>query len=428
VNGYPEFARLSADLRTLVFDLIRNPAVQRLGGISQLGFSTFRQQTRLQHTIESIEIAGRLLEKASSTTPNVRKHLVAAIALEDVGRAPFSNSLDRAFDGLPDLSRGRNPIDIQRSIVVLEYLERTERLLSRQGLSCATVCDLLERKLPWRATPWINAVLNGPTDVDRLQYVSGDIAFADGTPYNVDNIARGVVLDSGADNNVTVIDDSAVLPLIDFLMQRTRLYLEIYYEPVKLALECVVSSFLRKLWNFADSANEEWSALREPRSVEKFLMWTDATVVGAFEGNRWDCAPEELKNSRHLIRDGKFQVAELRKRGATAVDLNEIDRMLGDIRGLLAQREHCWVLDGKELPTMRPYYPETIVVQHRKTYRSLETVPEFRANSVLLDNRRRCPLVVFPVTDFPTIQSLIHDVGLVFTTILPVDQIGRFAI
>src|SRR5205823_9207808 len=54
---------------------------------------------------------------------------------------------------------------------------------------------------------WIKTLIGGPTDVDRLQYVAGDMASADGLAYDVAGVARGLVLDAGADS--TIIDMSS---------------------------------------------------------------------------------------------------------------------------------------------------------------------------------------------------------------------------
>ncbi len=126
--------RLPLDARLIVTELLKHRAVRRLGGIRQLGFSQFHQQTRLRHTLESVNFAIRFLERAGVTSAAVRNHLLSAIVLEDVGRAPFSHSLDAVFADVPGLS-GAHPIDIGRSIVVITYLEDSEKLLTRHSLS-----------------------------------------------------------------------------------------------------------------------------------------------------------------------------------------------------------------------------------------------------------------------------------------------------
>jgi hypothetical protein len=415
--------RLSKESRVMITEFLKHRVLRRLGNIRQVGFTTYHQQTRLQHTLESLDFAAAFLEKVSVASSTVRNHLIAAIALEDVGRAPFSNSLEPIFTALPGLS-GKSPIDVQRSIAVIQHLEQVEGFLSRHGLSYLVITSLLEGHVPWKGAQWTKSLISGPTDVDRLQYVKGDMGYAEGTDYDISDVARGLVFDRSDDQ--TIVDMASVRPLVDFLLQRTRLYVEVYYEPAKLALECVVRFFFKGLWNFLGETINGWSEVREPRSVEDFLLWTDATVLSAFEGPLWDEAPEKLQTLRLLIRDGGLQVAELRERGVRIVDLEKIDRLFAGVRDLLVQRENCWVLDTEDIPPIQTYHPGTIAVLLKGKYRDLAETQELIACPELTQTMRRCPLIIFPTADFSVVQAVIHETGLVLTNLIPVDGMKRF--
>ena len=254
--------RLPEDCKALLLDYLSHPALRRLGSISQVGLSVYPQQTRLQHTLESLALAAEFIRKAPSTTSTVRRHLVAAVALEDTGRAPFSNSLEALFTNLPGLVAGQ-ALDVQRSILVVKHL-------------------------------------------------------------------------------------------------------------------------------------------------------------------RWDReVPESLRRLRLLIREGQLQVAELRQRGTSIVDLQNLQLVVTAIRDQLLSREHRWLLWGEDLPRLQVYHPGSISVSHKGRYRDLAETPELSANPDVVRRMRRSPLVVFPTAEFGEVQFVVHEAGLVLQNVVPLDGIRR---
>ena len=415
--------RLPEDCKALVLDYLSHHALRRLGSISQVGLSVYPQQTRLQHTLESLALAAEFIRKAPSTTSTVRRHLVAAVALEDTGRAPFSNSLEALFTNLPGLVAGQ-ALDVQRSILVVKHLEKTEKFLSRHDLSPSEIVELLHGRVPWRRAHWVKRLIRGPVDIDRLQYVPGDMAYADGVYYDVSALARSVIMNETADT--AILDSSSLDSVLDFLLQRARMYIDVYYEPAKLALELVVSDFLRQVWEVAERRQEDWADISEPRTVKGFLQWTDLTVLSAFEGVRWDReVPESLRRLRLLIREGQLQVAELRQRGTSIVDLQNLQLVVTAIRDQLLSREHRWLLGGEDLPRLQVYHPGSISVSHKGRYRDLAETPELSANPDVVRRMRRSPLVVFPTAEFGEVQFVVHEAGLVLQNVVPLDGIRR---
>ncbi len=264
----------------------------------------------------------------------------------------------------------------------------------------------------------------GPVDIDRMQYVKGDIEYADGVFYDANALAKGLLLD-GHTTGETLIDQSAIERLIDFLVQRARLYVEVYYDPIKLAMERIVSSFLTTLWSLQDKA-EQWQDVWKPNTIEDFLSWTDAKVIGALDGERWNEAPDNLTRLRNLIRNGGFQVAEIRQRGISIVDVDVIEMLLDKIRHVLIQREFSWILDGEALTLPQALEKGSVFVKSKGRYHDLFETAEFRANQELAAKLRRCPLAIFPTTDFSEVQKLIDEAGLVLSNVMPVGAIQRF--
>ena len=410
MNIPASITRLPGECRGIVLTLLGHRALKRLGAIKQLGFSDNAYQTRLEHTLDSLQLAIGFLEKDVRTSAFVRNHLFAAITLEDIGRAPFSNSLDPVFPVLGHAS-ANIPVDVQRSLSVLSHLEREECILSQFKLDAGVVLELVRGKVPWEGAGWVKSLLNGPTDIDRLAYVRGDLAHVKGQHYGLGRLAGSIILDGHGPAGV--VDQSALDAVVDFLYQRARLYFLDYYRPEKLALEFVVRLFLRRLWEFAEGASDEWKNVREPRTVDSFLLWSDGTVIEALDGERWSRAAQEIRSMRGVIRDGGLQVAELRESGAVVVDIDKIDLLLAEVRGVLTTREHCWLLDSRQLPIIQAYQPGTLSLLVKGGHHlPLEKTAEFRANAELKEKMRRCPLIIFPAIDYAAVQQVLEEGGL----------------
>jgi hypothetical protein len=109
------------------------------------------------------------------------------------------------------------------------------------------------------------------------------------------------------------------------------------------------------------------------------------------------------------------------------VRIDEIETLFVIARRHLAQREHCWVLSGDDLPSLQAYQPGTVSIVLNRRYRDLATTHEVRTIPVLTQKMRRCPLIVFPTMDFGVVQSMIHDSDLVLSSVIPLDRMRAFS-
>jgi HD superfamily phosphohydrolase len=425
-NSAPDhgLSALSARAQQLVIKLTGHWAVQRLGQIRQLGFAVMPQQTRLEHTLSSIDLVAAVMANATGVSETLQQHVLAAVSLADVGRAPFSNSLDPLFAGLPGMDETGIAIDVRRSLLTIKFLEETEQLLSKENLSVDIVCGLLEGLVPLKKGGWLRPLLDGPLDIDRLTYVPGDLECAKQVVnYNIRDVVKGILLKESGNN--TLIDAAATDHVVDFVFKRAQLYQEVYYGVEKLALEHVVREFFRKLWKFVETKKGEWNDVRKPKSASEFLRWTDETVIDAFEGARWEHAPIELQTLRNLIRNGDLQAAELRQRNVQNVDLTVIDDLLSNVSVSIAQQQHWWLLSTSELPELQMHNPKSIIIQGKRQYRFIEdSSKDIRS---LADPRRRCPIMIFPTTDFKAAQAIIEEAGLTLSQITRLRTIKRSA-
>jgi len=425
MHGIPrlELAELDLECQRLGLQLPEHPGVARLGNIRQLGFATAQQQTRLHHTLQSVELAAKLVSTIPNVSNEAKLHVLAAVALEDVGRAPFSNSLEGLFSSVPGAESGPQ-IDVRRTVAVIEHLERQESILSRHGISPQIVTILLNGKVPFVDQQSLLPILNGPADIDRLQYVRGDAVAAGIADIDLAAIVRGIV--SKNSTEVTVLQRSSLDTFLDFVIHRTQLCTALYFEPGKLAAEHVVSVFFRNFWNWASSAGAEWLDTVEPRSVEEFLTWTDSKVLETFEGRRWNSAREDLLEFRELLINGELQVAEIRRLVHLIQNPLELESLIVPIRAVLAAQKYCWIIDGHALPRLQAIVPGTVVVENKGKFKCITELAEIRDNPDLIRVKRPFPLIVFRSKDFQAVQSIISEMNLVFGFMRSVDAIQRF--
>lgn len=399
--------RLSSNLRMTVSSFLEHRALKRLGFVRQLGFWPYDERPRLTHTLESIDCAAFVLGNLSGLNEEVRHTFLAAIALEDIGRAPFSNSLDSVFTALPGLI-DRRPLDVERSVLVIRYLEESERLLSHRHLDVDAVVAMVRGNVPWEKAQRLRSLISGPLDIDRLVYTKGDVEAARGISFNINDAISGLQLDTG--DGATVIDSSASTAIVNLVINRCRMYMQVYYNPEKIALEAVVRDFFVQLWSGENSSLPV--ELKEPRTVTEFLQWDDRTVVALFARPFIEELPERLERLRKIIAGGDLQFGEVRERGETSVDIDEIERKLSQAKAALAAREFCWFLDGDQIPQIQPFEPGSIVVRSRDRYRDFAQSSEMRVNPELTDTLRRCPLLVFSRHDLAHVQETLRTAGL----------------
>jgi hypothetical protein len=307
--------------------------------------------------------------------------------LQDVGHAPFSESLGRIFQGAWVGSLFHVPLDKARTVTILQYLEEREQLLSKLGLSLEVLVRLVLGDFPWPAHAWAKRLIDGVLDADRLAYVEQDLALTKGVGVSaiVNRVARG--LEEDGPGGLTIVDSSASEDTLAFVKNRGSLYTDVYNHPVKLALDYLMRDVLQCAWN----VGTDWldPHLRRPETVEDFLTWTDNTVDRCVDERDQDLL---LKDLHRLLRNGKLMVAEVTELGGGSLSFAEIDAMLESLEVKTFPDEFVWVVRSKDIGQVSIYEPGSIVVGDRDSFRPLENV--HRSLSELAVPLRRRALVI----------------------------------
>src|SRR5216683_4757805 len=229
IHGY---IRISETEKTI----IDTEPVQRLKRIRQLAGSEFvypaANHTRFEHVIGAMHLAGALAEALPIDLPrSQREQLRLAALLHDIGHGPFSH----VFEPLLAKYLGKRHEDFVPWLV--KETEIAERL-EAAGLDASILGQLAIGKLASRERPYLDQIISGSVDVDKLDYLVRD-SFHTGAGYGSFDVHRLLYAMDIIDNRLS-IDDSAVATLESFLLARFESFRTIYFHKASRAVQIMM--------------------------------------------------------------------------------------------------------------------------------------------------------------------------------------------
>lgn len=368
----------------MVQAFLEHPALGRLRNIRQLGYVSdafpHAGHTRWEHTLQTIDAFCRLLENLPSLPDVVRRHLLAVATLQDIGQAPFSNSLNAEFTLPGTPSSALIPHDMARAVVIIEYLEASEKFLTQWGLEVPLILSLFAGKSPWPRFPWVSALLESSLDVDRILYVHEDATrtgIGDRVP-SLAEIARSIRWDESAHSSIIRPEGIGQVEML--VRGRTKLYVDVYLEPRKIACEVLMRSFLSSVWESKGNQETYLPHVPRPTTVPEFLACTDRTLdLSAFPHMTGTSAL--LTEFHRLLANREFYVIEVYPEDGD-MRFGDIDQRLHDLSLKCFPEELIWVMLAGNLPSITVYRPGSILIQESSSFLPIETrVESFRINS-----------------------------------------------
>jgi HD superfamily phosphohydrolase len=234
--------------------LLESTALRRLRTIRQLGFVNRvwpqATHTRYEHSLGCYRLARRAIAQLQATFPPhppalfSREHIqtfLVAVLLHDIGHYPFSHSLDGLRSLLPTHEQvGRELIERSQLATILER---------DYHLAPARVADLIDpptetEDFPCAAHP-LRPLLDGPCDVDKLDYVARDASscgFSAGAAHSVPLLRalRFHWLDRQKQFRL-VLSALALAALRGWVHLRHVLYRYVYWHPVNRACAAMLT-------------------------------------------------------------------------------------------------------------------------------------------------------------------------------------------
>jgi uncharacterized protein len=261
IHGY---VRISQTERSV----IDTEPVQRLKRIRQLAGSEFvypaANHTRFEHVIGTMHLSGTLAEALPIDLPqHQREQLRLAALLHDIGHGPFSH----VFEPLLAKHLGKRHEDFVPWLV--KETDIAERL-EAAGLDTSILGRLAVGKLASRERPYLDQIISGSVDVDKLDYVVRD-SFHTGAGYGSFDVHRLLYAMDVIDNSLS-IDDSAVATLESFLLARFESFRTIYFHKASRAVQIMLVRAL-------EAARDELHLLdfdlpRDFLKLDDYKVWT----------------------------------------------------------------------------------------------------------------------------------------------------------
>lgn len=233
---------------------LKSTELRRLRTISQLGFvhRVWPQatHTRYEHSLGCYRLARRAVAHLQATFPPhtsallSREHIqtfLVAVLLHDIGHYPFSHSLDGLRSLLPSHERvGRELIEHGQLATILEH---------DYHLMPVRVADLIDPPADTEdflcAMHLLRPLLDGPCDVDKLDYVARDASSCDlysGSAHSVPLLRALRFHRSDRQKRPRlVLAASALAALRGWVHLRHVLYRYVYWHPVNRACAAMLT-------------------------------------------------------------------------------------------------------------------------------------------------------------------------------------------
>lgn len=308
-------------------DVINSEPFQRLRRIKQLGFVDYvypgAHHSRFSHSIGCYFLANKVIQHLNSSSKkiiedDIRKLILTAALLHDVGHGPFSHIFESV---LKDLDQ--NIYNHEKwGWKIIEDSELRRILIEKGQVQTERLKEIFNKTF----TPKIAfSIISSQFDVDRLDYLLRD-SIMTGCKYariDLEWIIRNLVAvapDKSLPNNLDIaIDGSRGISAIDqYLLGRFHNYKHIVYHKTVRAAEMMFKRILTLGFgsgcelDLLISGSLMKIALKEPLTVEDYLSLDDNIIMTQIKHWAVSSKNETLKDlSDRLINRKLFKAVYL---------------------------------------------------------------------------------------------------------------------
>jgi HD superfamily phosphohydrolase len=218
-----------------VYEIIQHPYLQRLNRIRQLGLAAFvypgAQHTRLHHSVGAMylmnEALNNLKQKGHEISDNEFNAALAAILMHDIGHGPFSHVLEHTL--VPN---------VHHEAISLLLMQQMNKEWNGK---LQTAIDIFTNSYPKR---FINQLVSGQLDMDRLDYLCRDSFFTGVSEGNIGSARIIKMLD--VKNDTLVVESKGIYSIENFLMSRRLMYWQVYLHKTAVAAEKMLINLLKR--------------------------------------------------------------------------------------------------------------------------------------------------------------------------------------
>ena len=263
------------DISNLERDLIRHPLVEITGKFAQLGLKSKWwgisdkerwQHSRLNHSKGVMKLASFLYRRACENSgraekPGEKQFLRIAALLHDIGHLPFSHLIEEVFHELnwkptgyvESFSHDYHTAEQVRKVFTDAELQKK---LNQLGYSVEDLIKLIDGRF---GIGYMDAIVNGPIDADKIDYVFRDAESTKVVSHFLDpgkfleNIGREVTINSA---ELLVLKGISAEAAYGVLQQREKLYRDFYLHPairlLEKALKFIIITYFVHSYNTLD--------------------------------------------------------------------------------------------------------------------------------------------------------------------------------
>ncbi|MDR1581716.1 MAG: HD domain-containing protein [Prevotellaceae bacterium] len=219
----------------LIYSILEHPYFQRLRNIKQLGLTYLVYpgacHNRFQHALGAMY----LMERALNTLQSKNHHIsaqememaLATILLHDVGHGPFSHTLESSIvEGIPHENI---------SMIFLEHLNK--EFEGKLDLTIEIFSNRYQKH-------FLNELVSGQLDVDRLDYLRRD-SFFSGVVEGMIGLERIISMLDVHDDKL-VVEAKGIYSIEKFLISRRLMYWQVYLHKTVLSAETILMQILRR--------------------------------------------------------------------------------------------------------------------------------------------------------------------------------------
>jgi len=287
--------------------LLDTPLIQRLRRVHQTSFAYLTYpsavHTRFEHSLGCLHLAAKFVdalrerdsEAKTLVTEEVERNVRAAALLHDVGHGPFSHCSEEIYSHLPQMEElramgaeyeGVAPHEVLSCLIVTSdpFREFLSKINDKFGLSLQA--DRIAAAIAGDGTPETQFeidIINGPFDVDKLDYVMRDGRLI-GLPIAVDLhrlfTAMDVTTDPAEHRRKLTVDLRGEITLEQIIFGKMTLFSSVYQHHKARACDCLLKGVFEYVRNH-DAPLTGGNRLESPAD---FLSMTDDVL--AQEGQR----------------------------------------------------------------------------------------------------------------------------------------------
>lgn len=272
----------------LIFDIIEHPYFQRLRRIRQLGVSEFvypgANHTRFHHALGSMHLMGRALNILRSKGHDISQEEFTsaeiAILLHDLGHGPLSHSLEFGF--FPKISHE------EISLLLIENLNK--EFNGQLTMAVEIFKGTYKRK-------FLNQLVSGQLDIDRLDYLSRD-SFFTGVQEGTIGAERIIKMLNLVDDEL-VVEEKGIYSIENFLSARRLMYWQVYLHQASLSAEVMFTELIKRATNlvkngepvnstpalayFLGNRIEDKQFKNDASIIENFTLLDDTDIWGSIK-------------------------------------------------------------------------------------------------------------------------------------------------